>query len=533
MTALRTLAALARADFLERVRRPSFLVTLGFTLWAAYMFLPPNHAKYATLNLSGHRGIYNSAWVGTVVALLAVSFLSLAGFYLVKNAVERDRRTGVGQIVAATPVATPLYLVGKLLSNFAVLGSMVAALVVAAGAMQLVHGEDTHLDLAALVSPFLVVTLPTMALVAAVAVCFEVVPWLRGGGGNVVYFILWIATLSLSSVRGHVNPGHPIGIAAVIPQMQEACAAAYPEYPGAGGPFTMGFNIREAGVWDLKLFTWEGARWTPAMLASRLGWVAVAGVLPLLMALIFDRFDTAAAAPRPRRARRARAAAVAEAATPGWTVTRPLERLTERAERSRFGGLVLAELRIMLKGVTRWWTLVALGLVALGLFVPLTGVRGFVAPFAMIWPLLFWSPMGTRELRYRTDALLFSTPRPVVRLLAAQWLAGVAVAGAVAAGCLAHLVVIAEWSSVAALAAGVVFVPSLALALGTWTGSAKTFEVLYLLLWYAGPMNRIAVIDFVGSTQPGAGPAAPLTFAAAAAVLLALAVLGRRRQVRG
>jgi hypothetical protein len=187
----------------------------------------------------------------------------------------------------------------------------------------------------------------------------------------------------------------------------------------------------------------------------------------------------------------------------------------------------------MLKGVTRWWTLVALGLVALGLFVPLTGVRGFVAPFAMIWPLLFWSPMGTRELRHRTDALLFSTPRPVVRLLAAQWLAGVAVAAAVAAGCLARMVVIGEWSSVAALAAGIVFVPSLALALGTWTGSAKAFEVLYLLLWYAGPMNRIGAIDFVGSTQPGAGPSAPLTFAAAATVLLALAVLGRRRQVRG
>ena len=70
MNGARALFQLVRADFLERVRRQSFLVTLGFAIFAAYMFLPPNHARYATLNLAGHRGIYNSAWVGSLVAML-------------------------------------------------------------------------------------------------------------------------------------------------------------------------------------------------------------------------------------------------------------------------------------------------------------------------------------------------------------------------------------------------------------------------------------------------------------------------------
>src|SRR5262245_27604207 len=125
MSGARVLVQLMRADFLECMRRHSFLVTLGLTLYAAYMFLPPNHAKYATLNLGGHRGIYNSAWVGTLVAMMTVSFLSLAGFYLVKNAVERDRQTGVGPVLAATPLASTVYLLGKWLSNFAVLATMV------------------------------------------------------------------------------------------------------------------------------------------------------------------------------------------------------------------------------------------------------------------------------------------------------------------------------------------------------------------------------------------------------------------------
>jgi hypothetical protein len=43
------------------------------------------------------------------------------GFFVIKNAVERDRRTGVGQILATTPISKLQYTLGKTLSNFAVL----------------------------------------------------------------------------------------------------------------------------------------------------------------------------------------------------------------------------------------------------------------------------------------------------------------------------------------------------------------------------------------------------------------------------
>jgi hypothetical protein len=551
---------LVRADFLERVRRHSFLVTLGFTLYAAFMFLPPNHARYATLSLGGHRGVYNSAWVGTLVAMMAVTFLSMAGFYLVKNAVERDRHTGVGAILAATPLPSHLYLLGKMLSNFAVLATMVAVLAVAAGVMQLIRGEDTHLRLLPLLTPFVLVTLPIMGLVAALAVFFEVTPVLRGGLGNIAYFFIWIASLSLSAAKGSGDPREPISISMLAHQMQAACTTAFPDYP-AGSGFAIGFHIKnqKIDVWDMKTFVWEGAHWTPVMLAWRAFWMAVPFAITLLAAFLFDRFDASRSSaggiglarslpgsgrggargvgrersdgdPQPVRPLRRRPA---PAPTAGHVpVPRTLIRPAARAGCSRFGALVLAELRIGLKGVTRWWSLVALGLVVASLFVPLAAVRQFLAPIAMIWPILRWSPMGTRERHHRTDALLFSSPRPGARLLAAQWLTGWIVALAVTSGAATRLVLAAEWGSLAALLAGGAFVPAMALALGTWSGSAKLFEVVYLLLWYAGPMNRIPAIDFVGSTQPAAGPGAPMTFLALAAGLMSLAMLGRRRQLR-
>ena len=53
---------------------------------------------------NGYRGVYNSAWIGVLMTICCSTFLSLAGFYIVKNSVQRDTDTRVGQILAATPM---------------------------------------------------------------------------------------------------------------------------------------------------------------------------------------------------------------------------------------------------------------------------------------------------------------------------------------------------------------------------------------------------------------------------------------------
>ncbi len=37
--------------------------------------------------------------------------------------------------------------------------------------------------------------------------------------------------------------------------------------------------------------------------------------------------------------------------------------------------------------------------------------------------------------------------------------------------------------------------------MGSWTGSSKAFEVIYMILWYLGPMNHFSVLDFIGTTD--------------------------------
>jgi hypothetical protein len=80
---------------------------------------------------------------------------------------------------------------------------------------------------------------------------------------------------------------------------------------------------------------------------------------------------------------------------------------------------------------------------------------------------------------------------------------------------------------------GALFIPSLALALGVWSGSSKLFQLTYLVLWYAGPMQGIQRFDFMGlDSAEAVADGTSVAFIAAGVVLLALAAAGRRRQLR-
>ena len=138
MSAVRIVYHLARADFLERIRRYSFLIMLGLGAFLGYQVAVGNIA----LRLDIYRGEFNSAWVGSMMALIGSFFLGWFGFYLVKGSIARDRETGVGQIMAATPLTRPLYAFGKWASNFSVLMAMILVLAIASIGIQLLAGEN-------------------------------------------------------------------------------------------------------------------------------------------------------------------------------------------------------------------------------------------------------------------------------------------------------------------------------------------------------------------------------------------------------
>jgi hypothetical protein len=188
----------------------------------------------------------------------------------------------------------------------------------------------------------------------------------------------------------------------------------------------------------------------------------------------------------------------------------------------------------MLKGLPWWWW--AGGGALLVLSWGISGTRPLPAEASAvigIWPVLVWSAMGVRESRHRTEEIVFSAAHALSRQTAALWSAGVLVAILTWSGFGARHLAVRDWMSFMALVIGTLFIPSLALACGVWTGSSKPFEVIYTVLWYAGPMSGLTAFDFVGATRGPAPLGRSVVYLGLVGALLALAVRGRRRQIRG
>ncbi len=520
MKSARIIYHLARADFLERVRRYSFLVLLGLALFLVYQTAIGN----LNLSLGQYRGVFNSAWVGAMMSLIANFFIGWFGFYIVKGSIARDRETGVGQIMATTPLTRPLYLLGKWLSNFAVLIAMFTVVAVAGILIvQLWKGESNELNLIVFLQPFFFMVLPLMALVAALAVLFETIPFLQGGFGNVVYFIAFIMLVPLFLENDTLNKYsafEPIGISFMSQDMGKAVGAVYPDYNG-------GFTLGDSGAEESGTFVWNGIHWTPDIIFARFSLFVLAILLTVFASIFFDRFDPSRS--KPRRIKiNASDSAPQPASTSQTLPAVHLTPLNTAANRFSFSTVLIAELKLLLKGQRWWWYAVAGGLM-IACFANTSEItRQIVLPITWVWPVLIWSAIGNREIHNNVQQMTFSSASPLWRQVPAQWLAGFIVTLLISIGAIIRFTMDGDTVGLLALLSGAIFIPSLALASGVWSGTSKLFEILYMVIWYIGPMNHVLQMDYIGAGSNGR----PEFFIPFSIALIAFAIFGRARQLR-
>ena len=522
----RGLAALAIADFRERTRRPGYLVTLAVAVVLGYLALPPASSRYVIMNAGGYRGLYNSAWAGTVTALAGALWLMIAGFYVVRSAIARDQQTGVGQILAATALRNAGYLAGKLVSNLMVLASMAGVLAVTALAMQLARGETRAVALGALLLPYALFTLPVLALTASAAVLVETIPVLRGGLGNIAWFFVWM----IFAIAG---AGVPLGFGSVRASMRAAMTAQHLHSPAE---FSVGFTQI---AHPLRAFTWPGLAPSGGLVTARLVLIAVGCCLALAPAAWFGRFDPARARARVRRAAGGTGPVPAEASVTDDTrhAERPVPRRlaayrqlsTARTRRGpAFGRLLAGEARILVQGTSRWWWIGAgvVNVAALAipddLVKPVGASTALLLSAAWIWPVLTWSRIGAQRRENGLDALLGAYPG-AYRQLAAEWLAGLVLTATTGLGPLLRIAITANGKGVAGWIGGALLIPSLALLLGTATGTHRAFQAMYVALWYAA-VNQLAAADYMGTVLEHDRPAGPSPVLFASAGLSMVAV---------
>src|SRR5262249_55448088 len=176
------------------------------------------------------------------------------------------------------------------------------------------------------------------------------VPVMRSGAGNVIWFFGWTALLAVGI---NFPKFDYTGMGTLVQPLQETVRALDPVGYKGGFAFTLGGSITGE---TLRTFHWDGIAWTAPIIMARLVWVGIAAVVAILAALAFHRFDPARTTLRDRL-RRSRATGLEQAAERPVALEAALfPRLSPVAQtRSRFAGLVVSELRLLLSGRKWWW----------------------------------------------------------------------------------------------------------------------------------------------------------------------------------
>ena len=528
---LRAVAAQAEVDLRTRLRSAGTLFAFLIICAGSYLWIPQPGGHSSSISWLDDAGVlrtpaFDAIYVGTATTILGSIFVLLVAFYLVAGSLRRDRASGLGAILAATPITKADYVLGKA-AGYAVYLGVISLLILAVGVVRFATFGTGPFSVAAFLVPFGLTVGPAIAFVAAATLLFEVTPGLRGRGGLVAWF--FVATFLLlglpGSMSGVLEGGRrgsrfpvfdPNGSITFEVALRRSFGAKVPEH------LSTGLIVQDEVP---KPTPWAGPVLDGAFVAVRLA-AFLWALAPLTAAIVlFDRFDPARKV-RQSRSRRSVSTA-AEVAAPEHDAD-PVQ-LTPVDPRPRAIQAVLAEAHLIWAGAS-WlkWPLLAAALVAP--FVPGEGGRlAAGALLLLLAPVI--SEVSAREDLEGTRSLVLSQPALPVSLV--LWKLGAVLVFVLGmGGPLALRMTATAPERGLAFLAGLAFVAAFAVSAGALTRGGKLFTGVYLMLWY-GALSGAGPLDFSGALSGRPSLATSLAYLAVGGVALLVTAFVERQRRQG
>lgn len=483
---LHRLAAIVRADFLIRLRRPSTLVVFLLLSAIPYLWIPAPSTGRALMVIGGKRALYNSATIGMATAALGAIFIGMFGFYVISNALRRDVLSRCGYVIASTTMRGSEYIIGKFAGNFVFLSVFTGGYMLTAMAMVLVRGE-APLDPWMFAKQYLLLMPPAIAFVSAAAIWFESTPLLRSKAGDVFYFFLWLGLMG--GVGSQMDKGGNPGL------------LIYGDISGFGMMMSQLRTFYDTNSMSIGASDFDAAKGTVdfAGLHADPHWIFVrliTTLLPLsllfLARLFFHRFD-------PARVR----AVPNEKARRSWIgrlnfLAKPLARLFVRLATpfSRNAPMIDALATIAAFPLT---IVAMIGIAIAALASNEQSLFTGVMPLALAACAIVIADIASREKRAGTTALIFAAPGLRTRFVLWKFASTSLVALAFLAVPLARAIALRP-SATLALFVGILFTAAASTALGIVSANPKTFIVGFLSFWYIATQDkgRSPNLDFAG-----------------------------------
>ncbi len=486
--------AIVKADFLLRFRRTSTLLLFVVMCGLAYLVLPDPTSGRTFMKTGSQRVFYSSdaVAVGTVAQFSGI-FIALFGFYMLGSTIRRDVDTRTGFVLAATSMRSWEYIAGKFVGNIVFLLALTVGYVAAMMIMYLMRGEEALKPFVFLKIYFLC-SFPSIIFVSVMAIVFETIPFLAGKIGNVVYFFVWAAIMTVPAAMGDTDrvrddekEQKPIQVlkneVSWVSYLDATglayCIGQVKEQTGSNN-FSMGNSPFDAS----KPPVYMGSIGVPAKWVLP-RFVSTVFAMPLLLIALaaFHRFDPVRLKASARQDRRNIIAAlniwlkpISKAVQSLWAVVGVIP------VRWTFARSVAAE-ALMTLSLYPVSIIVWIAITGASLLTPSDSFHGAVLPIIFCVLTVLLADIAIRERSKGMTALLFTTPLLRIHFVWWKFASALVLTFVFLAIPLCRLLLL-NVSEGASLAIGGIFLTACAVGMGVMTGTTKTFIGLTMMFFY-------------------------------------------------
>lgn len=458
-----TAAAVARSSLSTSLARYSrswglWLLLLVAPVGARF-WIPDENARTVVISVNDHAPVMTSAMLGVTLGIVITTLLLPVAFIYLRSNATRRQPWQVEEVTAGSRVAIAL---GRFAADCAVLGAVLAAMTLAGWFIAwLVTPLDT-IDLGQITLGLWLIAAPSLMGVAAIRILFDALPFTRGALGEVLYFVIWMASIIApigGAERNASFAGNMTDFAGFIRPL------TYDLPPGQENDFTIGAGAASAEG-PIPLDVMRGLL-SEGYVASRFAWAAIAVALAALAGLLYRPH-------RPRKERR-RTGMLARMLAPGAPPAARHDAPPAGPARFALPGLVAAEFRLIAEG--RLWLLLAFLVAAAG---PFVDFRLVASPAALLLLIFGLTAHAGRSEQPGLLALTRTAPfAPLARRAAfvaagIGWALLMAVPAVIAGGTRPLVLALATGAAVSVAA----------ILLAAWTRSAFAPRLVLLIAWY-------------------------------------------------
>ncbi|GAA3510772.1 hypothetical protein GCM10022393_25460 [Aquimarina addita] len=483
---MNTFFTIIKLDYLQRTRSYAFLITLCLSVAIAYTFVPEPNASYSTIRIANYIGYYNAAWFGYVTAIMTSIFLSLIGFYLVNSGIKTDIDTRVGQIISTTKIKNFAYLLSKMLSNFLLLLTIVVIVFFMSIMLFFLYNDGYSFELFQFIKPYVLITIPAIFFISALAVVFEIFLRKYSVIQNVIFFFIFSFLMVFSPKTEGEFALDIFGSKIVIQQLEESVRKLTNEDKNTD--LSIGYvvgNVRKA-----TKFEFNGVTFPTSFILSRFLWIALGILLIFITSFLFHRFNVK----QPIKIKKTSSFNDQQQRMNEISLSNVPE---SQLDYSIIPLLKIEFLLLFRKGKKWLWILNIVGMVLLAVL-PIKMAHQIILPVLWFLQVSRLSDITSKEVINNVYYFVYTSNRPISRLLFSQIFSGILLILLLAFPLIIRLGISFNYIAILSILVGSAFITLLAITLGILSKGKKLFEVFFFLITYAN-INGIIFADYFGS----------------------------------